>query len=86
MSELAAGAESGDFETLLALEDAIHRFSHLDARAADAVRLRLFAGLELAQIATVLGVSLRTAKRDWAAARLWLAKELADVGGDQQPR
>ncbi len=41
------------------------------------VELLLFAGLTEEEIAEVLGVSVRTVKRDWAAARAWLHGELA---------
>jgi RNA polymerase sigma-70 factor (ECF subfamily) len=40
--------------------------------------MRYFAGLELAEIAEVLGVSERTVKRDWTFARAWLLQELEE--------
>ena len=36
---------------------------------------RYFAGLTLEEVAEVMGISERTAKRDWAYARAWLALE-----------
>jgi len=48
-----------------------------DARKADLVRLRYFAGLTLEEAAGALGLSVRTAKRDWAYARAWLFREIA---------
>jgi hypothetical protein len=36
-----------------------------------------FGGLTAEEAAQVLGISLRTAKRDWQAARAWLSAELA---------
>jgi DNA-directed RNA polymerase specialized sigma24 family protein len=40
------------------------------------VELRFFGGLTLEEIAEVLGISLATAKRDWAMARVWLYREI----------
>ena len=47
------------------------QFLH-DARKAGLVKLRYFAGLSFEEAADVLGVSVITAKRDWAYARAWL--------------
>ena len=62
---------------LLALDDALKRFAQLDARAAQIVELRYFAGLTQAEIAEMLGVSVATVERDWVAARGWLQRELS---------
>jgi hypothetical protein len=40
------------------------------------VKLRLFAGLTIDQAATALGLSRRTAERDWTFARTWLFGQL----------
>lgn len=70
-------------DDLLDLDDALDRLSGIDARAAALVKLRLFAGLTLAQAATALGVSRRTADFDWRFARAWLFEQLtgADPAG-----
>lgn len=60
----------------LALDDAMRRLEERDPRAAEVVRLRFYAGLEISQAALVLGVSERTVKNDWALARAWLEREL----------
>jgi len=41
------------------------------------VKLRFFAGLTMPQAAEALGVSLRTAERNWTWARAWLHRALA---------
>jgi DNA-directed RNA polymerase specialized sigma24 family protein len=48
------------------------------------VRLRFFAGLEMAEIASLLDVTDRTVRRDWAMARAWLFRDLSgpDAGGE----
>lgn len=72
-----AGAREVDIEVLLDLDRAITRLAELDERQARLVELRFFAGLNMAEVAEVLGVSKRTAEGDWAHARVWLQRELA---------
>ncbi len=63
-------------EDMLALDAALLRLAALDPRAAQVVELRFFGGLEEEEVAEVLGVSTITVKRDWKAARAWLAGQL----------
>jgi RNA polymerase sigma factor (TIGR02999 family) len=63
-------------EWLLALDTALLRLGERDARLARVVECRFFAGLSEEETATALGVSLRTAQRDWMKARAWLQEEL----------
>lgn len=63
-------------ESLLALDQAMDRLAQADARKARVVELRFFGGMTNDEIAEVLGVSPDTVKRDWAFAKLWLAREL----------
>lgn len=64
-------------EHLLALDDALIALEQIDARAAEVVRLRFYAGLPLADIAALHDVTDRTVKRDWNFARGWLRQHLA---------
>ena len=64
-------------DDLIDLDDALSRLSAVDARAANLVKLRLFAGLSLDEAASALSVVRRTAERDWAFARAWLFRQLA---------
>ncbi len=50
------------------------KLEHVDARAAEVVRLRFFAGLKDADIADILGVEVKTVRRDWQKAKDWLAR------------
>jgi RNA polymerase sigma factor (TIGR02999 family) len=59
-------------DQLLAIDEAIVRLGAEDRLAGELVRLRYFAGLSLAQAASVLSVSSATAYRHWAYARAWL--------------
>lgn len=61
---------------LIALDEALDRLAELDSRKARVVELRFFAGMENAEIAEVVGVSVDTVKRDWNFARLWLARQV----------
>jgi RNA polymerase sigma factor (TIGR02999 family) len=63
-------------EDMLALDAALSKLATLDPRAAQVVELRFFGGFEENQVAEVLGVSAITVKRDWKAARAWLAGQL----------
>ena len=65
---------------LLALDEALGRLAAADERAARIVELRFFAGLEMAEIAEVLGVSVPTVERGWRLARAWLRSELEREG------
>jgi len=61
---------------ILALDDALHLLSTMDAQQSRVVELKFFAGLSLEDIAEVLGISVSTVKRDWTTARAWLFREL----------
>ncbi len=63
-------------EELLALYEALDRFSTTDPVAADLVKLRFFAGLTMSEAAGALGMSVRSAHDLWAYARSWLHREL----------
>lgn len=66
-------------EDLLALDAALQRLAALDPRQVEIVECRYFAGMSVEETAEALDVSERTVKRDWAAARAWLARELSAV-------
>lgn len=63
-------------EWLMALDTALSRLGEKNPRLAQVVECRFFAGLSEEETATALGVSLRTAQRDWMRARAWLQEEL----------
>lgn len=72
-----ADESAGRGVDLLALEQALAQLEAMDERKARVVELRYFAGLEMADIADVLGVSRATAQRDWDVARSFLFDALA---------
>ncbi len=65
-----------DASLALELDAALAKLAIADARAAEVVELHYFAGLDLAKIAELLGLSERTINRDWRVARAWLQSEL----------
>ena len=65
-------------DELLDLDDALTKLSVADPQAAELVKLRVFAGMTVEDIAHVQGISPRTVKRNWAYARAWLGRALAD--------
>jgi RNA polymerase sigma factor (TIGR02999 family) len=64
---------------LLPLDEALTTLAERDAQAAQLVQLHCFAGLSIQQAAEVLGLSPRTAYRDWAFARAWLYRALRGI-------
>jgi RNA polymerase sigma factor (TIGR02999 family) len=65
---------------VLSLHLQLEELEKLHPRPAQVVTLRLFAGLALPEIATVLDVSLATAERDWRFGRAWLQRSLEEHG------
>jgi RNA polymerase sigma factor (TIGR02999 family) len=61
---------------ILDLHAALERLGSLDESLEQLVELRFFSGLTMDETAAALGVSPRKAAKDWAAARLWLRREL----------
>jgi RNA polymerase sigma factor (TIGR02999 family) len=72
--DVSAGAVSP--HRLLALDDALLTLEKRDARKGRVVELRIFGGLSNEEVAHVLGISERTAFREWQFAKAWLAREL----------
>jgi len=74
-------------ETLTVVDfDAIHaaleRLAALHPRQAEVVSLRVFGGLTMDQVASVVGASKRTVEGDWTVARAWLRRELSGARPD----
>jgi len=63
---------------LISLDEALDNLAARDARKAQLVKLRFFAGLSSSQAAAALGISESTADADWAYAKAWLRLQLAD--------
>ncbi len=75
--ELLPEKQEGQGLDLLALDEALTRLAHIDACQASVVELRFFGGLSQKETADLMKVTERTVKRKWAAAKVWLFKQLA---------
>lgn len=72
LDEIALPVDPG----VIAVHESLQAFAVVDERAARIVELRFFGGLEVEEIAEVLGISAATVKRDWTLAKAWLRREL----------
>jgi RNA polymerase sigma factor (TIGR02999 family) len=72
--EMARTEEQG--ADVLALDAALEKLTVLDPRKSQVVEMRFFGGLSIEEAAEALDVSVRTVKRDWTMAKLWLLREL----------
>lgn len=68
-NDLAADADPAE---LVAVDDALGRLAALDARAAEVVELRVFAGLTIDETAAALEIHPSAVNREWTFARSWL--------------
>jgi RNA polymerase sigma factor (TIGR02999 family) len=58
------------------VHEALQRLATLDSRKARVVELKFFGGLNYDEIAEVLKIAGRTARRDWIFAKAWLHNQL----------
>ena len=72
------GIGPDDAMDVLAVDEALERLQRKSPRQSRVAELRVFAGLEIEEIALALDVSGRTVKRDWQVARAWLRRELSE--------
>lgn len=71
--------ESGNAIEILAVDEAMTRFEHVDQEAVALVNLRYFMGMTINEAAEVLEISPRSADRLWAFAKAWLRREISHV-------
>jgi RNA polymerase sigma factor (TIGR02999 family) len=64
---------------LLALDDALSELSRMDNRQATIVEMKFFGGLSSPEISEVLRISRATVDREWATARVWLHRQMAQA-------
>jgi RNA polymerase sigma factor (TIGR02999 family) len=81
LDEAVARAKTRSVD-LVGLEEALQKLEKLDPQQGRIVELRFFSGLSIEDTANVLAISPATVKRDWAAARAWLFRE---VGARPKP-
>jgi RNA polymerase sigma factor (TIGR02999 family) len=64
-------------DKLIDLDEVLAKLAAADPQAAELVKLRVFAGMTVEEIAQLQGVSARTVKRNWVYARAWLGRQLS---------
>ena len=62
---------------LVKLDDALLGLAAKDEQQSRVVELRFFGGLSIEETAAVLRISPSTVKRDWAAAKAWLYRDMS---------
>ena len=72
-------AEHRDPYELLMVNEALDDLARSDEQAAQLVRLHYFGGCTMEESAATLGISTRTAYRDWAFARAWLRRQIGEL-------
>jgi len=70
-------AHEPEAETMLAIDEILERLHRYDARKAQIVLLRCFAGLSLEQTAAAMCITLHDVRSEWTYARAWMHRELA---------
>jgi RNA polymerase sigma factor (TIGR02999 family) len=73
-------ARAGQWEEILAVDEALSRLDELAPQQARIAEMRYFGGLSVDEAAEALGISPRTVKREWAVAKGWLHAELSGRG------
>jgi RNA polymerase sigma factor (TIGR02999 family) len=71
-------------DDLLALDEAIQKLQAQKPHLAEIVMLRYYTGLNVEELASVLGKSARTVYRDWRHARTWLALQMGAEGSAER--
>ena len=63
-------------EDIIAIDEALERLAAIDPRQSRLIELRFFVGLNVEEVAEVMGISPITVKREWRSAKAWLHREL----------
>lgn len=71
-NETGESSDAADWAELVDWDAALKALEQSDPELAELVALRVFSGLELEELATLKGVSLRTIQRQWRSARAFL--------------
>jgi RNA polymerase sigma factor (TIGR02999 family) len=75
LDELDLATTTSD-DRLLDIDEALDRLAKEDAKAAELVKLRFFAGFSIPEAAEIIGLSRTAAYEQWAYARAWLRCEV----------
>lgn len=75
--DVVDAVQKQQYPQLIVLDEVLSRLEACDPRQGRIVELRFFGGLTEEAIAEVIGISVRTVKRDWKVARAWLFREMS---------
>lgn len=75
----SAGQTASCDAELLSLDVALERLAEMNSRQAKVVECRFFGGLNVAEAASLLGVSESVIERDWRAAKAWLSSAIRPI-------
>lgn len=76
LEEGALALPSDEGPDVLELDETLARLAERDEQLGKIAELHFFGGLTHEEVASTLGVSVRTVERGWRTARAWLAAEL----------
>jgi RNA polymerase sigma factor (TIGR02999 family) len=76
VDEIEIPSPAADDDSLLAVNEALEKFTAIDPRKAELVKLRYFVGMTFEEAAATLGIAVPTAKQWWAYTRAWLTVEM----------
>jgi RNA polymerase sigma factor (TIGR02999 family) len=79
LDDIEIASPLADDDALLALDEALEKFSTVDARKAELMKLRYFVGMNFEDAAAALSIAVPTAKQWWAYARAWMAVEMRET-------
>ena len=65
-----------DDDKCLQVDEALTRLAATDPQKAEIVKMRVFAGLKVGEIAALLGCSEKTIQREWTFAKAWISREM----------
>jgi RNA polymerase sigma factor (TIGR02999 family) len=74
--EEAAVQAVGSTDEMLALDDSIRELESRSPRQAKIFECRFFGGLNVAEIAALLGISESAVERDWRGAKAWIGSRI----------
>jgi len=80
LEDIDVASESAS-DTVLFVNEVLEKLALDDPTTAELVKLRFFAGIPNHKAAEILGLSDRTARRNWAYARAYLTRELSRSAG-----
>jgi RNA polymerase sigma factor (TIGR02999 family) len=76
VDEMEIPSPAVDDDSLLAVNEALEKFTTVDPRKAELVKLRYFVGMNFDETAAALSIAVPTAKQWWSYSRAWLTVEM----------